>query len=129
MQYTIQFYPDHALAVVTFTGDVTGDIVLDALRRMLDDPAWRPGYDRIWNGLGITHLDVDHAALEAHGRLAHERVERAGTGRSAIVARMPTHFLLSRLYEAVVPWQARAFETVPEALAWLGKTLAEEDLG
>ncbi len=126
MPYTIRIFPEHALAVLTFTGEASGKTFMEAKQALLAHPDWRPGYDRLWNELGIEMVAAGYPEAKEYGRFTRSIAERVGSGRSAIVAAEPVHHRLNVLYKVLIPWQSEVFHTVEEALAWLGKRLDAE---
>ncbi len=121
MPFTCRVYPEHELAILTFTGDADGKDFIIALRDLVADPDWKTGYDRIWDETAIQGLVVEYPDVQEYGQLAESLKEQIGGGRSIIVARGETHVILSRLYKAILPWPVEVASSVEEAFQMLGK--------
>mgnify|MGYP006211482995 CR=1 FL=1 len=39
MSYSYEIVPDRELTILTLSGEVTGDTIIEALRTLIDDPA------------------------------------------------------------------------------------------
>lgn len=98
MAYQYRIEPDRRLAVLTFRGALDGAEIVEATERIYGDPAWRYGYDAVWDFREIRglHLDVGH--LPALVALDKKYADVAGPGEDLLVTAKDFHHALARLH-------------------------------
>jgi hypothetical protein len=97
MAYRYDIDPSAALVLVSFTGSVSGDEVLQAMEHLFQDKAWDDGFDVIWEGTGIQELSMLPRELEKI--LLLTKAERGWKrGRDVIVTRREIDRSITQLY-------------------------------
>ena len=126
MPHTIQIYPAQRLARVVMTGVVTVQDVVGALRDYTADPAWEPGFDRLWDARGIRSLHLGPEDVAKIRSIWYERSAQIGDGRLALVTVREIDTSMAHLFRRLIH-NTRVFASIDEALAWLGKALPARD--
>ena len=118
MPFSYRIDRPNRLAVIELSGTTTGETLLAAHRAVAADPAWQPGFDRLWDYRRIKVLVLlpDDVAM-----LKEEmRDERYRAGRSASVVESDLQLSIALLFRAMTKqWPVNVFGTLDEALTWL----------
>lgn len=111
------------LVLTTATGVLTEDELLEHKRKLLEDPAFKPGMRELSDVRGVEKLEV---TPEGVWRLAAQDSidsSRLGEYRLAIVASTDIVFGTARMYEALTDLNipgVMVFRDMEEARSWLG---------
>lgn len=119
MPFAYEIEPERRLVVITLSGRVTGTTVVEALQAVVADARWKAGFDRVWDGRGITSLEIEPEEVRAFRRLARSAPEAMRPGRAAVVAERTLYRDAAVLYVMAVGWETRVFPTMEQAMAWL----------
>lgn len=122
------------LAYLRMAGTVTGEEVNTAYRAYLEDERWRPTFNVLWDGVGVTTLLVEWSDMERFRTLAASLEHRVGPGRAAIVVTRHVDLTMAKNYQLFTAREERQakgremsiFPSLDAAAEWLG--LAAEDL-
>ncbi len=109
--------------IVTLRGALTDEELLETTKRMIDDPAKRPGLHELVDAQDVQLREASSSAVRQVAELfaAGPRPEKGV--RVAFVAPADAAFGVARMYEALRQQSAaefRVFRAMDEALAWLG---------
>lgn len=123
----IQFTFDAAgrVALGTLTGSADGPSLMGACRALVETPEWTPGWDVIWDGRGITRLELGDDDIAAIVRLKTMRREIYGTGREVLVVTALLRRLNAEIYASFSRLAGREVyvcASVAEAVETLGVT-------
>ena len=119
------------LGTVRATGRVTGAEIAAANEALYSDPAWRPGFDELWDCSEISEFVVDLGEIREVARMEVEGKERIGPGRVALVMTRDVVEMIGQLYRVLVVESERPVEivrTVEAAAEWLGLDAVPEAL-
>jgi hypothetical protein len=116
----LHYVIDHArgLVTVTMSETVTGAQVGTAIEAIYGDPAWRPGYDVLWDGTGITQLLFEKSDLPTFVALQRDYAELAGHGRDVILVIRALDFVMAKTYALMMrsaPRPVYVFKSLTEA--------------
>jgi hypothetical protein len=123
MAHTYHISDDEPLAHLTFTGTVTGPGLVHALTDLYADPAWRGGYNTIWDFRAIRQLLLEEKDFKALIGLDFAFMHHAGDGCDAIVVARDLDRFMARLFlhhTRHAPRRTALFDTLEEARRWLG---------
>jgi hypothetical protein len=115
---------DTDAGVVTFK--VTGDLVLDEIRRALEDlysdPEFQPSMHSLWE-LKEGHVGVTATQLPELIEFLGKTAEKRGTGHKvAIVVRGNLDFGLSTIFQMhaySLPFEVKVYQSLTQAKRWL----------
>jgi hypothetical protein len=107
MAFSYVICTTNRLATGTFSGSVSGAEIAVAFRTVYDDPAWRPGFDTIWEANGITELLIERRDLADLVAMHRELAAVAGTGYEIIVVNRNVDQIMARIYTFMMRNQAR----------------------
>lgn len=124
MAFAHRIAPSHRLAAIRFYGTVTGTDILEGIRSLYSDPAWEPGFQMIWDARDVAQLILDPADADAVVEVSKTHQDLSRQSRTAVLSggffvytsAMMFHVRANRGTER----EMEIFETLPEALAWLG---------
>ncbi len=115
------------LARATLSGTVHGTELVAGARAIYKDPAWRPGFDTLWECTGITQLLLERDDIPSIVAV-HERMsDRAGDGLEVIVVSRSLDHVMARMYSVWMRSQKRnvhVCRTVIEASQLLGRPVS-----
>jgi hypothetical protein len=124
MGFSPRVLPEHRLGVVALSGRVDASELIEATRRLLDDPAWEPGFRSVWDVRGARVLVLLPEDLPRLAEAQRAHCDRQGPGRSAILARGRVDEITAdvlRMRWAGHPGrQLQGFRDGAEAAAWIG---------
>ncbi len=124
MSYLCRVLPDHHLGVALFSGPLTVDDFHGVLNQLYGNPAWKPGFDALWDAREVTELVLDEQDVSTVVHHIQRLADRKGPGRTAFVVPRDVDYAIARL----LIWltrnerrQRKAFRQMEEALVWLGR--------
>ena len=125
MPFKYQIDRKQSLAIITLWGRADGAHLEAAVTTLESDEAWSPAFDRIWDGSGISMLDLTPEAVETLGGLA--RKDHGSVRRAAVVASREVVELAATVFKFSLRRDRpiEIFQTLEEALTWLGKPARE----
>jgi hypothetical protein len=101
--------PERRLAIVRYSGFVTGRDIVRTIGEMLDHPDWRPGFRRLSSTAKVATMDVTPADLEAMYQQDLAERARVGAGRKAVVV-APQYEVISVMYKHLFERRAGLYE-------------------
>jgi hypothetical protein len=118
MPYTYHIDPAQRLATIVITGTVTGEEVLSSLRALARDPAWQPGFSRLWDFRGAGGLKVSRVEIDTVRKELADEHYRAH--RTAVIVHRDVLYNVVELFQSFLKrWPVRSFWREDKALAWL----------
>ena len=129
MPFSYEIDTARRLVVIILTGDVSGRDIHDAISTYVEDPAWRPGYDRVWDSSGTKSMVLDLDEVRRIWKLLEALQSRMGEGRTAVVARRDVDRTAAEIIRAKTPWPLRIFPTMEKALAWIDEAPPAQGTG
>ena len=115
--------PALGIGMVHAVGYVSGTDIANANESLYSDPAWRAGFDEMWDCSAIQEFDVSPSEMQAIAQMEVAGQERIGQGRVALVMTREVVQMVGALYRRLVSEAERPVEivlTLDEAAAWLG---------
>lgn len=131
MPYTVDVLPERQLGVVRFSGTVTGETILQAVRELCTSEEWKPTYHSLWDARQIGALAV--SPLEVAGVLDQVRhfEDHLAPGRTAAVVGDRIEYALAQMFFLKGDTglrERKVFYSLDEALGWIGaKDASSED--
>lgn len=121
MSAAYHFSIEDEVVVVTIAGIVTGEVVIDMLTELFDDPGRRACPHRIYNALEIEQLLLSPEDWKEMRRLATEGIARLPVkGKSAYVVNgYVTEMAATIMTHVVRERQARLFSSMQQADKWI----------
>ena len=123
MAYAVTFDPGPCVGLVTGSGHVTGDQLIEACRELVSSEGWEPGCDEVWDLTTAAAVDVSPDGLDRLVESAHGMADKLGGGRCVFVATRESVRPLLLLFERLTRDLDRTYHTVAsraEAEAFLG---------
>lgn len=121
--------PAGNLVSMTCTGAITMTDIRDAFLEMLDDPAFRPGANMLWDFRTIEKGAATEEEIVDLVSMVKENQPRRGSGyKVALLADKDLFYGLTRMYQAYsgsLPFEVMAFRSMDEASQWLAETAAD----
>jgi hypothetical protein len=117
MPYAYEVHPEHGLAVLTLSGDVTKKDLLGALTDLANDPRYSRDMNRLWDLRDVISLNLSLDKMED----VRTGVESISTnGRTAIVAHRKIDELAAHYFRVYIrKREIHVFESMKKARAWL----------
>lgn len=123
MAFTCTVDEKSHLGVAHVSGAVDIDQLLQIMQTLIEDPAWKPGFDVLWDGLRITELVVSKAELEQVAELSRKLTSRLGPGKTAFLVSEDKEQGITRMMNELAQIEGRerrVFATLAAAKVWLG---------
>ncbi len=122
MAYTYRIDEHLGLGTIAFTDFVTRQDLADAHRRLLDDPAWQPGFACVWDGRAIGTFVLSIDDLLDVAAQAQQHAARRGEGRTAMIVSRELLFQVAGLLAGLMHREhrpVRVFKSMDRAADWL----------
>lgn len=120
MTYRYEIDRERKLVTAIIEGDVTPDDFAGLLRAYRTDPAFEPGYARLWDGRGIRSLAADAPGLLRLAAVIREMQPDPIPARIAVVVSLNVYYdagLYVRLMARMA--ETRLFHSMETAYQWL----------
>src|SRR5438876_7216666 len=124
MAFEYKINPERKVALLTFSGSITGAELAEATKALYHDEAWQYGFNAIWDFSQITELLLEFSDFQGLAALDREYVEIAGPGLDVFIvvrqwdhAMRQTHMVLAKQ----APRQSHVRHSLSEAWALLGQ--------
>ena len=124
MTIKYRIHEDLALVVTRFLDSVSDDEFVGSYKRLLNDPAMRPGYNELADLRECKNFTITMGGMQQVGRMTETFLLDHPEGmRTAVIAPKSLNFALARMYEM---WNDPTSESVmvfrdpDEAKKWLG---------
>jgi len=114
--------PKLGIAIQRLTGEVRGEQVVAAQRRVFEDPRNDPAIPVLWDARAAITTTVAFDEMRDMVAKAEPLYPRMGPGRSAILVSRAADFGMGRMYQALsagTPRTVQVFDDHDEAMAWL----------
>lgn len=126
MPFTHLIDAEHRLAAIRFAGTVTGAEIVEGIAALFDSPEWESGFQVIWDGRAIATLILDPDDAEQVVAASVGRRSQTGEARTAVLSLGFTVYtsalVLTLKANRNTNREIKIFESMDEALAWLGRT-------
>jgi hypothetical protein len=126
MAYTFSFIEGENLVLVTGSGRVTGDEIVQSATLMFENARWAPAIDQICDFRNVDGLLITYAHIKAILALEKKYDDRIGPGHQALVVKNDLQHSICLLYKTMAQLAGRPqiisiFRSIDQALQWLGK--------
>lgn len=120
MTYRYAIDGERRRITATIEGDVTCYDLAELIRAYRNDPAYDPGYDRLWDGHGIRSFHLDPPGLRHLTAALHEEQPHVPVPRAALVVPLVIYHDMGLFVRLMGHFaEARVFLSMDAALAWL----------
>ena len=132
MSYRID--PHDGVALLSASGTLTDDEMIDCVARLRADPALAPGMPTLSDMRGVTELQITSDGIQQMFDMMTKTEPNRGDAQAAIVTGNDLTFGMARMMSMMgdakhLHPHFRAFHDMPEARAWLGLGGDNEDGG
>lgn len=124
MAYSCAVETKRALGVITLSGSVDDNELVEAMRDLYFSEGWRRGFNILWDGTDIAELVIDRPGLEQIIEETGEFQNRIGPGKSAFVVRRQLDESMAKIILRMTRTserERRLFRKTKDALDWLSE--------
>lgn len=124
MAYSCAIETKRGLGVITLTGSVDDNDLVEAMRDLYSSGGWRRGFNILWDGTGIAELVIDRPGLDQIVEETGEFQNRIGSGKSAFVVRRQLDESMTKIILRMTRTserERRLFRNTKDALDWLSE--------
>jgi hypothetical protein len=108
---------------LTASGSVMAVDIIEGLKKVMEDPAFKPGMDILWDFRDVrSEISKADQIREIVSYIRTNQDRRGGNYRVALVVTRDIDFGLARMYEAYsqeLPFEIRIFKNLNDAENWL----------
>lgn len=122
MPFECHVDPAAERGTIVVRGVVDIALFLDMMRALYLHPAWKPGFQALWDARDISQLLLSPHDTERVVALMRDLDPQMGNGRAAFVVSREIDYIIARLliYRGLDSQrERRTFVTIEEAEAWL----------
>ena len=124
MAYTCAVKRRRALGVITLSGSVDDNELVEAMRDLYSSEGWSRGFNILWDGTEIAELVIDQPGLDQIVEETGEFQTRIGPGKSAFVVRRQLDESMTKIILRMTRTperERRLFRKTKDALDWLSE--------
>jgi hypothetical protein len=118
-----RIYPEEHLGTASASGRLKGVDIERMARLILYDPAWRTGFNMLWDCREITELVLDIEEVDGIARTIHAFCPQQGQAKAAIITLRETDYISARLialWSRMPCCDIQVFQCSDAATDWLG---------
>ena len=128
----VNYHIDYVEGIVhvIFTGYITEEDICEGLTAVFTDKNWNYQFPHLWNGEGITRLDVNITFWDKIKDIVSKYVypDKVGEGKTAVVVNSRNAYILAKAARTFFKWYKpfKVFTDSRSALAWIYLSPAEQ---